>query len=389
MNAPQEHPSADLFDRAVAELLTDFDDRSVPPGVNERLLTRLQTANAPLGQAPRARKRRLATLVVCGVAATILVSALTLTWLVPPAGQSGWLTTLPLADSDFVNWVTQNLGAFGQSGGVRDISPSIAFPNDSIRDFANLQQVRSAGRQNEIRFIELQWMPEFMDDHARDTSRHAIDFQHSRLEFLNEFPRLEGLRLDHLFLTEADLRLIGQLPSLRQLSLSGVQVLEEPSGKHRLRGEELKHLAPLVTLEALDLSQADFAGGMQHLSGLPELRLLLLKSFEHLNDASLADLAALSNLETLVIAPVYSDAENANPQRVVTDAGLASLQRIPKLKKLFIGYHGDWTAPVDKLRELLPGVDVQPGFVVPAGNARPKPTKAPLPVKIEVNSPAQ
>jgi len=44
----------------------------------------------------------------------------------------------------------------------------------------------------------------------------------------------------------------------------------------------------------------------------------------------------------------------------VTEAGLRSLQQLPSLKNLFVGYHGKWTLPIDKLRELLPNVNVVP-----------------------------
>lgn len=53
--------------------------------------------------------------------------------------------------------------------------------------------------------------------------------------------------------------------------------------------------------------------------------------------------------------PVYF----TNPKTTVTEAGLKSLQDLPSLRTLYVGYHGKWTLPIDRLRELLPSVDVR------------------------------
>jgi len=225
-----------------------------------------------------------------------------------------------------------------------------------------LQSIRKDGRQDEVRFLELQLMPEFIEagPSAKSKYQDKNDRQSSRLEFLGEFGNLEGLRVDHLFLTENDLKLIGRCHSLKKLSLSGVQIMEASHGKHRLCPTELRHLNQLTNLEVLDLSQSRFSGGLQHLAGLPRLHTLILASFEHLNDASVAQLKQLPHLQTLVLAPVYAN----NSERTVTDAGLASLKDLPSLQTLYIGYHGKWTIPVEKLRLLLPEVNVQRGFQV-------------------------
>ena len=88
---------------------------------------------------------------------------------------------------------------------------------------------------------------------------------------------------------------------------------------------------------------------------LPRMHALYLSSFEHLNDASVSELSVLPNLQTLVLAPVYA----TNPKTTVTEMGLKSLKSLPRLKTLYVGYHGKWTLPIDQLRELLPGVDVR------------------------------
>ena len=80
-------------------------------------------------------------------------------------------------------------------------------------------------------------------------------------------------------------------------------------------------------------------------------------SFEHLNDKSIAELQMLPHPETLILAPVYG----MNSEKMVTDAGLRSLQKIPKLKILYVGWHGKWTMPVEKLQKLLPTVKIKAG----------------------------
>lgn len=240
---------------------------------------------------------------------------------------------------------------------IRSTSPRVTLPRSAIKDFATLQRIRKAGTQHKVRFLELTWMRELIEGNAAVKADAAPEA--ARLRFLQEFPNLEGLKVEYLVLTESDLQVIGRLNGLEQLSLSGVQIAEGSGGRHFLRGGELRHLNGLTNLETLDLSQSDFSGGLQHLAGLPKLRTLILSSFEHVNDASLAQLKELPHLQTLVLAGVYG----TNPRRTVTDAGLESLQELPSLRTLYVEYHGQWTLPVEKLQALLRGVDVRRGFL--------------------------
>lgn len=93
------------------------------------------------------------------------------------------------------------------------------------------------------------------------------------------------------------------------------------------------------------------------MSELSHSRKLCLGSFEHLNDKSVAELRGLPHLETLILSPVYG----TNPETTVTKTGLLCLQKLPSLKTLYVGWHGKWTMPVDRLRELLPDVKVKAG----------------------------
>ncbi len=143
-----------------------------------------------------------------------------------------------------------------------------------------------------------------------------------------------------------------------------------------MRGDEFRHLSGLLNLEQLDLSQLSFVDGMQHLATLPKLETLILSSFEHVNDASLAQLKRLPHLQTLVLAGVYADSPKANPKLVVTNAGLASLKELPSLQNLFIESHGKFTLPLETLQKMLPEVRVQLGFIE---QTSPGPLPAPPP----------
>jgi hypothetical protein len=244
-------------------------------------------------------------------------------------------------------------------------TPTLELPPHSVRDYASLQAVRTQGKQEAVQYLVLAWMPEFIELPAGVAPRQPQALPEdwrpdrspdsARLEFLTEFPNLKGLKVDHLCLTQKDLDIIGQCTKLERLSLSGVQILEK--SPRRLSGDDLQKLRDLTNLRELDLGQSQFVGGLHYLSELPHLRKLYLGSFEYLNDKSVAELQALPHLESLVLAPVYG----TNPEKTVTDVGLLSLQKLPKLETLYVGWHGRWTMPVEKLRELLPKVQIKTG----------------------------
>jgi len=234
-------------------------------------------------------------------------------------------------------------------------SPRVEFPPSAVKEFAELQDIRKAGKQAEVQYLELGWMTEFL---KRTTPPDANDKPALSLLFLKEFKNLKGLNVNYLTLTEDELQEIGQCHLLTELSLSGIEIVEPSGKKHRLQGSELRYLNGLTNLEVLDLSQSEFSGGLQDLAGLPRLHTLILSSFEHLNDASVAQLKELPHLRTLILAPVYMNGSKIT----ITDAGLASLKELPSLQTLYVGYHGKWSMPIDKLRALLPAVAVKRGW---------------------------
>lgn len=244
---------------------------------------------------------------------------------------------------------------------IRSISPRVTMPQSATRTYVALQSIRKQAGQDKVRFIDLSQMPEFMKNNAAPDSK--VDPDTSPYKFLEEFRNLEGLSVQALFLSEKDLEVIGRCRSLKHLSLSGIQIIDAAGGKHCLTGPELRHLSELKNLEMLDLSQSQFSGGLQHLGTLPKLQTLILSSFEHINDTSIAQFKELPHLQTLVLAGVYGE------NRETTDAGLASLKEMPSLRTLYVEYHGKWTLPVEKLQSLLPGVNVQQGYQEVPANA--------------------
>ena len=90
------------------------------------------------------------------------------------------------------------------------------------------------------------------------------------------------------------------------------------------------------------------------MANLPKLQTVYLNSFENLNDASVAELSVLPNLETLVLAADYLP----NTEKAVSESGLQSLTNLPQLKTLYV-VHRKFMLPIDRLKELLPNVDVR------------------------------
>jgi len=247
-------------------------------------------------------------------------------------------------------------------------TPLFSLPRRAIRDYASLQEIRTAGKQADIEYLTLGWMPEFIESPARHADGSFKNSQVSlenwkpnrspdsaRLAFLEEFPNLKGLDLIGLYLTQKDLDTIGRCTKLERLSLNGIQILT--ASPRRLNGDDLQKLGGLINLRELDLGQSNFVGGLQHLSQLPRLRRLYLGSFENLNDKSVSELQMLPHLETLVLSPVYG----TNPQKQLTEVGLRSLQNLSSLRTLYVGWHGEWTMPVDTLQALLPQVKIKAG----------------------------
>ena len=108
------------------------------------------------------------------------------------------------------------------------------------------------------------------------------------------------------------------LDRLRELSIGGRQ-LHDP---HMARVRDLASLERLEVWGAANLTDA----GIVHLRGLDRLRSIAINDCS-LRDASLGHLAEIPSLEELDLRG-----------NRITDAGLARLERLPRLRRLRLGY---------------------------------------------------
>ena len=276
-------------------------------------------------------------------------------------------------------WVAMLVGPLmigGSTNHVRRSHPEVEMPGSSIERVEQLDAVRQSGRQEDVGGLRLDWLSHKLvrrdatwDEERQSWVASGDPAQMDTLKFVEEFPNLKALTYDNLILLPEDLQRLSRCKQLTQLSLSGVQVYEKRTDPDavggRLRefnGDDLVVIAGLKQLEVLDLSGLEIAGNLESLSGLPNLHTLILSRFEHLNDATLADLRHLPSLKTLVITPVYIDRPRTDHDGSVTDTGLSSLAEVSSLQTIFIGFHGPSTVPVAKLQETLPSVWVRRGY---------------------------
>ncbi len=286
--------------------------------------------------------------------------------------------TRPLVWVLGLGWLALLFGPFLVGGGNRTTPshPEVELPRATIESLEQLNYVRERGIEADVKGLRLDWLGSDItrDEAVWNEERQAWEAsgdpeQMDVLDVVDEFRNVEVLVYNGQLLTPTDLARLSRLTQVKQLSLSGVQVYDkfaEPRpGKgtlHRFAADDLAALSGLTQLEVLDLSQCDFTGGLHHLASLPRLHTLILASFEHLDNAALADLAHLPHLRTLVISPDNFGEREGDPEKGVTDAGLLALADVPQLRTVYVGSRGPYTVPVDKLRALLPDVRVRRGF---------------------------
>jgi internalin A len=136
-------------------------------------------------------------------------------------------------------------------------------------------------------------------------------FTDEDLNHLREFKRLQVLHLSGASkITDAGLKVVGELKKLKQLSLSDTKVTD--SG--------LKELSALTNLQKLDLSYAPLKGpGLKELRGLKGLQSLMLAG-DDVTDATLKDLRDFKGLKELL-----------TKETKITDAGRKELKKaLPK-----------------------------------------------------------
>lgn len=173
------------------------------------------------------------------------------------------------------------------------------------------------------------------------------------------FRRLAGLRaLRTLSLFHPSLRLKGftgaglahlaALPKLERLTYAGTSAGDDADAA----AAKLPHLTTLRTWHTYSTP-----AGVRHLAGMTKLKHLTLgqrlrrydggSNAPSLTDATVAELAALADLETLEL-----------DEARLTFAGLQALQRLGKLKKLTLKRIDIPAGDVEKLKAAMPGVTV-------------------------------
>jgi Leucine-rich repeat (LRR) protein len=151
---------------------------------------------------------------------------------------------------------------------------------------------------------------------------------------------LESLSLINTQTTEAGLKKLGALGQLKTLELANTKASDAV----------LKELRRLKNLEVLDLSGTPITdAGLKALAGLKRLQTLRL-DYTAITDAGIKELAALSGLERLEL-------ENC---RAVSDASVSHLARLEHLNYLDVMMTRVSPAARDQLREVLPGLNINP-----------------------------
>jgi hypothetical protein len=167
-----------------------------------------------------------------------------------------------------------------------------------------------------------------------NTSAGSTD---KELVHIRRFRKLESLCLARTDVTDAGLRHVRGLTTLREIDLYEAGFITDAG---------LAHIEGLKQLRSLNLMLTQVTdAGMVHLRGLTNLRELNL-CFTKVGDVGLAQLEALNNLEILCIRLTW-----------VTDQGLRRLCHLPKLKELLVSPRKS-----EALQEEFPNVLIHPGW---------------------------
>ena len=148
---------------------------------------------------------------------------------------------------------------------------------------------------------------------------------------------LEELNLDNTAVTDAGLERVGRLANLRRLAV----------GWTRVTDAGMKHVGGLRRLEWLDLTSTQVGdAGLAELKGLGNLQQFCLGQTK-VTDAGMAALGQLKGLQNLVLF-----------ETTVTDAGLKELKGLKSLRRLQIAKTRVTDAGVADFRQALPTVEI-------------------------------
>jgi Leucine-rich repeat (LRR) protein len=163
------------------------------------------------------------------------------------------------------------------------------------------------------------------------------------------------LSLSQTAITDAGLRSLAGLSSLRSLNLQGTKVTDAG----------LAHLGAVKGLAELNLAGTNVTGkGFAHLKAKPDLEKLILDDSSVADDA-LAELAGCPNLAFLHLS-----------ETAITDAGLDKLHEVKSLRSVALEGSDVTRAGVDRLKGAVKRINVN--WTAPAAVADPKPVSPPV-----------
>jgi hypothetical protein len=182
------------------------------------------------------------------------------------------------------------------------------------------------------------------------------------LAALLQIPRLRGVSVELMPLTDAGLEGLQPFTKLEKLSLEGTRVTDAGmvhlKALTRLRWLELAGTgvtnAALGSLQGLRyLDTLGLAGTQVNDAGLAQLKLFPKLRALYLTDTAVSD----AGLEQLAGLPLLAEIGLAKTK--ITDAGLKHLSELKNLKLLTVSRKGVTMAGVNQLKEALPELEVK------------------------------
>lgn len=247
----------------------------------------------------------------------------------------------------------------------RPAYPTPPPPHLLIDSKATLNAVRASGMQRNVDAIDLEAL--WHDLSPKETFRDRDGREHPKMVPLDdkffgvieEFPNLRTVKNWIVFPEYRGSRVVGftgarQIGQLKNLQILGMKLGVGPK-------DDLK-LAPMPSLERVELDGvAPLHVDWESLARSPRLSTIVFHSAQSVDDATLASVAKLPHLSTVILDTGVFPA-TMSP---LTAAGFESLAKAPGLQRLYAGVdrnsHPSQTTVL--ARELIPNVEVLPASI--------------------------
>jgi hypothetical protein len=183
-----------------------------------------------------------------------------------------------------------------------------------------------------VDYDALPWAPGWLSDALGDDLFRTAVFVVFTFDYLGAETTIQPL-------FDADLAVLGELPHIHTLSLSG---------RRNITDDGLRHLSSLTHLQILTLNATDVQGSeLAHVAEMPKLRWLVLHDTQ-IGDSGLETLSASASLEAISLDKTR-----------VTDEGLKHLAKIKTL--MTVGTSGTQVTEAGRaeLRRALPNCEVK------------------------------